>query len=339
MATDDLKALLKRHEAFWTGEGEEALISVTPHSSLKGSGGIPLADGSRAAEGQFITPDLIDPRRFYGEDKGRRSAVSGDFLGGAGPPHLCWTEAIVGCPVRVVTGGPWAEPSERDWTDIDGLRPDESWLEKLDEFVDFLAERAGGRYPIVQPLMRGPVDMMASAVGHEAMCVALMDAPETSEAFLSVCADFFVEAAKRRLAHSPPFEGGYLSGYGIWAPGSVVRTQLDNSALISPAVYREQVREHDRRIMEAFDYPLIHVHSGCLHIIEALLDIDVLKAIQVSVDYPGGPLIPEILPILKRIVQEKPLILTGPVTEVDLEDLKALSPQGRLCLRAQLIQS
>ena len=331
--------LLERHEAFWNGEGETPLRRVTEHCPLGESGGIPLADGSRAADGKSITPESIDPRRFYGEDSGPKNAVSGDFIAAAGPPHLCWTEAIMGCPVRVEVGGPWAESVSGEWRDLERLKADERWLKKLDAFVDLLAERAGGSYPIVQPLMRGPVDMMASFVGHERMCLALMEEPETAVAFLDKCADIFIQTAARRLEHTPEFAGGYLSSYGIWAPGRVVRTQLDNATMLSPAVYRERVLEADRRVIEAFDYPLIHVHSGCLHIADVLLGVEALKVIQVSIDFPGGPLAAEVMPILQRIVRKKPLIVTGPVTEEELAALEKLEPRGRLFMQVQIVQN
>ena len=339
MSADDLNQLLERHRVFWKGEGDTPLRRVGTHSPMGGHGSIPLADGTRAAEGQYITPELIDPRSFYPEESGARTtALSGDFMAGAGPPHLCWTEAAVGCPVRVVTGGPWADPFISDWADLDAIVADEGWLEKLDAFVDFLAQRAAGSYPIVQPLMRGPIDMMTFALGHERMCFALMESPQEAKALLSICADIFIQAAQRRLDHTPPFAGGYLSGFGIWAPGTVVRNQVDNATLISPAVYQEQVFEHDLRVMEAFDFSVIHLHSGCLHIIDTLLAAEAPHIIQVSIDFPGGPLAAEIMPILEKILQKKPLIVTGPVTPAELQDLEALSPPGRLCIQVAKIE-
>ena len=354
---DDLKGMLKRHEAFWRGEGERALRQVTAFQPLEEQGNLPLADGSRAKEGQALTPDMIDPRRFYGDAEpmrrrglpdvasggrsagdGEGSPIRGDFMTGSAPPGLCWTEAIIGCPVRMVTGGAWAEPFFEEKGDPADLQPDARWLGKLDEFVDFLVGRADGRYPVGQPLFRGPVDMMAAALGHERMCVALMEDPAWTDAFLGRCAEMFIEVARRRLAHTPAFEGGYLSAYGIWAPGTVVRTQLDNATLLSPEVYRERALPHDRRVIEAFDFPLIHVHSCCLHIVDDLLGVEALRAIQVSIDYPGGPLASDVLPVFGDILKVKPLIVTGPVTRGELEALEGLEPSGRLCLQAQVIE-
>jgi hypothetical protein len=125
MAAVELEQLLERHEAFWNGEGETALRRVTEHRPLSQSGGVPLAGGSRAEDGKLSTAESIDPSGFYRENSGPQDAVNGDFIVAAGPPHLCWTEAIMGCPVRVEIGGPWAEPTSGEWRDLKRLEADE----------------------------------------------------------------------------------------------------------------------------------------------------------------------------------------------------------------------
>ena len=337
MATTDLKKLLQRHEGFWKREGDRPLKSVVPHVPLEDRGGIPMADGTRAQDGQLITPDLIDPARFYG-GTGPSSPLHGNFITGEAPPAICWTEAILGCPIKMVPGGAWADPFFGDWDQLHTLAPSSDWLLKLDAFMELLNERAQGRYPLIQPLFRGPIDLAAAGLGHERFCEALVDEPDRVNDFLDFCVQTFIQSAKRRLDSTPKFEGGYVSSYSIWAPGTVVRNQLDNATLVSPQVYRNQIREHDRKVLEAFDFSLIHVHSGCLHIADELIEIDALRAIQVSIDFPGGPLTHEILPILQKILAHKPLIVTGPVTQDELEALESLEPAGGLCLQLQLVK-
>ena len=108
MAGDRLEQVLERHRDFWNGKGTTPLVQTSPHSTLKSGKAPPLTDGRRATEGDYITPESIAPEAFYGSGTGPESAVHGDFVVGASPPHLCWTEAIVGCPVQKVIGGPWA---------------------------------------------------------------------------------------------------------------------------------------------------------------------------------------------------------------------------------------
>lgn len=340
MSRNELDQLIERHTAWWTRDNcivlEQVSEYIPPSTSPPEPRTLPLAGGASLLEGQVLPPDQIDAAQFYKDPPGDVTAVQGDFITGMSPPHLCWTEAAVGCPVRLVAGGPWAEPMAADWRQVAQLETDPVWLGKLEAFTRLLADRAQGRCPLVQPLMRGPADMLASAVGHEDALVALIDEPDLAGRFLARCAEIFIELAQCRLRHTPLFCDGYLSSYGIWAPGTVVRTQIDNATMLSPVMYRDQVLAHDRVIMEAFDFSLIHLHSGCLHVVDALFDVDELQAIQVSIDHPGGPLGHEVLPVLERVIRHKPLIVTGPVTPGELDSLRQLGQLGSLCLNVRL---
>ena len=336
MRDGDLQNLLLRHRGFWRRQGDRPLLSVSPHRPLEERGGIPLADGTRSTDGLLITPDLLEPARFYG-DPSPSEVISGDFLVGHAPPGMCWTEAAFGCPVRIVTGGPWAEPFVKDWQDETPITPDERWISKLDAFVRYLVQRAAGHNPVVQPLLRGPVDMMFAGLGHEEACIAVKTAPEAADRILAECAALFTRMAQMRLAGTPRFADGYLSSFGIWSPGTVVRTQVDNASLLSPATYRKRVLPFDRKVFEAFDTTLIHLHSCCLHIIDDLLQEEALDCIQVSIDYPGGPLAAEVMPRLQQILAHKPLIVTGPVYQAELDELLQLQPAGGLCLQVQVV--
>ena len=296
-----------------------------------------------ALEGERILPEKIRAAEYaqrYSPSP-PPSPVQGDFISGVGLPGFCWTEAIMGCPIRVVSGSVWADPIDLDWNEVSQWRlPDpHPWIEKLQELARLLADRVQGRAPLVQPLLRGPVDMLAALLGDQEMTLAFYDHPKEMEALLELCVEGFLGAAEARLEFTAPFHGGYLSGYGIWAPGRPVRTQADNSILLSPQLYRERVLPYERRIIEAFDYPLIHLHSGGVHIVaEALWEVEALKAIQVSRDYPGGPSVAEILPLLVQIHERKPLILTGPATQSELDLLlEALPPQG-LSIQMSLVE-
>ena len=167
--------------------------------------------------------------------------------------------------------------------------------------------------------------------------MAVKTAPADSDRLLAGCAELFIRMAKARLASTPRFADGYLSSFGIWAPGTVVRTQVDNASMLSPETYRERVLPFDRKVFEAFDTTLIHLHSCCLHIIDDLVQEDALDCIQVSIDYPGGPLAAEVMPRLRQILAHKPLIVTGPVYQSELDALQCLQPVGGLCLQVQVV--
>jgi len=117
----------------------------------------------------------------------------------------------------------------------------------------------------------------------------------------------------------------------------VVRTQCDASAFLSPRQYAEWFLPYDVHLCEAVDYGIIHLHSGSLHTVDALLQVDKPQAIQVSLDpEPSGPPYVSLLPTFEKILLGgKSLIIDGAMTaeEVRLSE-ERLPADGRfICVR------
>lgn len=334
---EQLERVFHRHRAFWEMEEvNQPLLSVGTYQDLEPRAPFPLADGQLVAEGDRLVPEKVSPRHLVSPREGPVLLVEGDFIQGVAPYDLCWTEAIEGCPLRWRAGHVWAEPflEELDWAIR--LSPDDPWLGKLLEITRLQADQAQGHYPVCQPLLRGPVDMAAAAIGDEVLCLALADEPERAQRLLASCTDIFIAVARAWMGAAPSFQGGCCL-YGIWAPGTAMRTQCDNAALLSPSLYREFLIPCDERICACFDYPLMHTHSGFIGMVaEVLLGVRGLRAIQVSLDWPAGPPVAELLPAFQQINRQMPLIITGGLAEEELDLLLgALSPRG-LCLQVAL---
>ena len=338
--SESLQQLVDRHAAFWRRDPvREPILRVRPYRPL-GIGGhfgrfVDRVDG-------VDDGGLIEPGRLVFHPEEPDAVVDGPLLCGLQLPGICWTEALVGCPVRMETGGAWAESflageAETERRCDAGGPADGPWLRSFREGTRALVAHAAGRLPVIQPLLRGPLDMMASALGHEAMVTRFLDSPQSAERFLALCSKLFVALAREHHALVPAFLGGSVI-FGLWAPGEAVRTQLDNAVLLSPELYRRHVLPHDAVVFRSFRTVVIHVHSGCLHIVEELLASPDLDAIQVSIDFPGGPLAEEILPALRRIQSRKPLIVTGPVTAAELSILRGRPPEG-VALDLQLVEA
>ena len=56
---------------------------------------------------------------------------------------------------------------------------------------------------------------------------------------LSTATSVFVETLRAQLEVIDTIAGGYVNPFGIWAPGTVVRTQCDASAILSPDHYAD----------------------------------------------------------------------------------------------------
>jgi len=331
-----IEALLKRHRDFWRMRGD-LLISVNHYTPLEKGEGIPLAGGRRVTDNTLLTPEMVDPRLFLADYLAPLSPVTGDYFHALAPYGLCWTEAIIGCPIQISVGSVWSKPFLKDWDEVSAIRltAGNRWLQKLLDFTGALIEKSEGRIPVTLPLTRGLTDMAAAALGPERLCVALKRQPSALGRLLEAYRDAFIAATGSLLSLIPRFHGGYVTPYGVWAPGTIARTQADNSVLISSEDYRTHILPYEASIIKSFDYSLFHLHSGgSLHVAEAIIDIPELGAVEVAID-PNGPSLGAILPVLQRIHSKKPLIITGPVSQRDLEKALASLAHSGLGLRVQ----
>ncbi|MHB9034848.1 MAG: hypothetical protein ACYC6L_17595 [Anaerolineae bacterium] len=333
--TPGLRALLTRHAAWWQKHG--MLYAETPDGGLNDLW-LPLADGSLAKEDVTLTPDMLDIERLVGPVlPAGELARWGDIIQTRDAfQRVPWVEAILGCPIRAsIQGG--AMRAGHFITSLAEVPPSTAqsvaWLALLKRMVGMLVERSGGRYAVTHTLMRGTSDLAEAALGPELMCTAQYDSPRELRAFMEQAAQLFIRVWRAQWELIPKLVNGYVNWFGIWAPGTVVRTQCDASALLSPAQYRDWFLPFDTLLAEAADFSLIHLHSGSLHTVPALLEKARPQAIQVSLDpQPSGPPLEALLPVFNRILQVKPLIVDGALSADQVNQVLDTLPSDGLCL-------
>ncbi|MDH7570147.1 MAG: hypothetical protein QHJ73_11245, partial [Armatimonadota bacterium] len=291
-------------------------------------------------------PDAEKP--IFGRTLGAQAGAEGDhvparqgdvFVAAAPYTKIPWIEAILGCPIRVSLRSHsfWAEAFvSAEQLSTFAVRPDERWTNKLMEFTRYLVANARGRYLVAHTLMRGVSDMLVAMLGDALFCQALYDTPDVVHRLADQCADLFIQVARAQLALIPPFHGGWCNLFGIWAPGRSVRSQDDATALLSPQLYERFILPYQRRIADAFDYSTIHLHSACLHVAPLVCDSN-FSAVQVSVDpVPFGPPMADLIPVLARMAQQKPLLVEGPMTEAELDEALRVLPGSGLFVGASI---
>ena len=334
------QALLKRHADWWQGKG--SLFSTTQSAPL-GDLWLPLADGTLATEDLDVTPGMLDLDRLAGPPQAPGPLeTSGDRFRAAAPyARVPWVEAILGTPIRAtIQGGSmrtlafiesWEEWERR------ATHRDEAWFEALKRLTELLVARSGGRYAVAQTLMRGPCVLAEAVLGPELMSYSLYEHQDSLRRFLDEAVDTFIEILHAQLARMAPVEGGTMSPFGIWAPGTVVRTQCDATAFLSADHYREWFLPYDERICETVDYSIIHLHSVSLHTVDALLAVARPHAIQVTLETsPPGPTLEEMVPVFRKALGVKPLLLEGHLSEEELDWLWDELPNDGLAINARL---
>lgn len=326
-----IKELIERHRRFWNrSEAKRPLIQIQAGGYRFVLHGVKVSFGPGRLQADMVKPaEFMDS--FNWEEPIR---PDGDLFVVNVPTPLDWVENIIGCSVVVGGESMWTEPSNRPLRELTSLRltPDNPWLTKLAEFTRNMVETSGGRVPLAHTLMRGPSDMVSVLASHAAFCTAIYDSPDELHQVLDRCTEIWPVVYRAQQDNIPQWHGGYCSSYGIWTPGTFLRTQEDASALISRQHYREFLETCDERTFQLADYSTIHLHSGSLQTVEPLLEHDNLAAIQISLDTPAGPSVPNLMPVFKQVLENKPLIISGPCTLVDFQLMvEELSPVG-LCI-------
>jgi hypothetical protein len=292
----------------------------------------------RPAGGGFLLPEHIHPRRcfeFVDAWHDHFSQLPCDTIQRFTPAFgIPWIEAIAGCKVMAAPGSLWAEPCLDDYADIRNVTfdGDNPWLVKLLEFTREMAAHSRGRYPLAVPQLRGPLDALAAMRTPQQMCIDLVESPREVAFALSVLADLWIAVGGAVLADIPPFHGGYIARMGTWSPQAVLTMQNDVSTLISPLLYEGLVLPLDRKIAAHFPAAEFHMHASEHHQVPNLLKLQRLISIEFTLEHTlGGPPLDAMLPLARRILAEKPLILACLDIETARRCLTELPPAG-LCL-------
>ena len=163
-----------------------------------------------------------------------------------------------------------------DWkilrTDIDtphyrALLDGMAYLKERSERYGFYSALRGGD---------GPMDI-ANAVRGNDLLYDFYDEPDVTGEFIAFCA----EAASWTFSNQYPLasevNGGYISGMTTWMPSnSIGHLSEDASCLCSPAMYERFGLPHTARLLEKYDYAMMHVHSlgrACIPLIARMKKI------------------------------------------------------------------
>jgi hypothetical protein len=327
---------LARHKAFWERAEANSLLRSVGLFAPSLPVHLPQADGTEITRAETLTPDMVDPaamvaeveRWLSGTPDVRMSAPrqsvavfgTGDLLPFSQPFHkIPWLEAMLGCPITMTEGQIWNEhyPGGAEAFLEKGADIERSpWLELYREFVRLLRNRLDDRFPVTaNTLLRGTCDLVAAVMGVQEACIGWIEQPKVMARLLRVVTDahLAVVAAGNELLEpyaDGPAEGGFMSGFGLWAPGPVTRMQADHSTLLSPDMYERQILPFDLEIIRSCPHCIFHLHNPGLHVAPALLEVDELDVIEVVVDpYPREERKPYEMDMYRKILERKPLIL------------------------------
>lgn len=355
-----LTDLLSRHSSFWCrAPVNEPILSVRPGPAAWSPRPWPIAGDGWAEEPRRIRPADVDLDRMVGFHSGKPELLRGsdglvhrdfinrrtDLLNTVAPVYpQAWMGALIGCPIYVSAYGCVARPTGEDLNTV--MRRfsveaalDSPWLSVMDSMLTRATQIADGRYPVEQLHMRGVVDMLAALFGEAELCILLVDEPDAVRKLADRFAELLIAVAQRGLEIRSAWRGGYLHRWGIFAPGTMHDYQADASTILSPQLYEATLLDSDHKVLAAFEYSLIHLHAAGLHIVDPLLQIPELDAIQINLDRETGVWQKERILAVSASIQDagKGLLLCGELTEREFDEFRSNLRSPGLALDCQII--
>lgn len=293
----------------------------------------------RLRDGRIVPADVVVADYLDDSDRlfAAHEQAGGDLVWSAAPFWgIPWLEASLGCGVvaDLSAGSLRSVPPVgfRDARDIPPFSPTNAWVRKLLEFIPALEQRSAGRYPVGLTLMRGISDLLSALYGGEGFIFAMLERPAEVHDAVARLADHWIAFGRCLRDRLPECHGGTGSYLYGWMPGRNIWMQEDASALLSPALYEEFILPADVRIAGAFETPIVHLHPARFVPVERLLDTRV-GAIELHVDL-GGPTVRDLLPLHRRILERKPLLVFGALSAADVRLLIDSLPVRGLAIEA-----
>ena len=288
--------------------------------------------------GKQITPDMLSVDLFL-EDYERHFQevlkIDQQAFWCAEPfTGIPWMEGILGCPIVASDNSFVSKPTGVTAENIGQIKfdPQNEWYQKYIEFCIKLTKLSAGRFPVSQPIMRGPSDMTGAILGQGEMIYAVLRDKGMMKAIFEKVTYVFLEVIKGQYQATESFHGGYSVGFfQVWSPGKVIWFQEDLTAVLSPPLYKELLKGCAEKICRDYPYTAFHLHPSSFFIVDSLLEVDGLKAIEVNKDV-GGPSVKEMMGEFKKIMDKKCLIIWGDLDEEDIDCIKGELPNNGLYL-------
>jgi len=328
-------AKIERYRAFWSrADARRPLVGFTMR------GWFPMDEyaATRAwPVNAELTPEMVVPEAFL-EDQERLLSegeildddiIRGDMPAAAAIP---WLSGILGSPLRILPGNVLGVDRALSWEEFErlSLDPEQPWFKKYVQFAQALVAHSARRYPVSHGALVGPCDILGELRGHTQSILDIMEQPDRAKQALWRATRIFDEITTEIWKHLPLWHGGYFDGmYQLWAPGPIIRMQEDASSLYSPALYREFLQPYDRYLAGRYTNGFIHLHSTSMFLLDAFLEIEQLRCLEINNDAIGPPLT-EMVQYFRMVQRaRRSLLIRGSLAPDDARLLMdALEPRG-----------
>ncbi len=331
-----IKKAIDKNFEFWKLTNKEPLVAKIPFSGFYKKP-YPVMGGRDITDPEQLFPENVDVDRLIGISKSLPDPFNDDMVNYIGCMYPeSWMESLIGCSIFATAFSCSSKPVlGENFNAINEFRLSDAlaskWFEVMNHVIERLNDKAGNALPVGLLHFRGVIDMLAAFLGEEELCFTLHDYPEKIAELGDKFTELYVLIVQNNISRIRPWRGGFESNWGVFAPGPIVDYQIDASNLFPIDTYRKHFLEFDKKVMRNFEYNLMHMHACGLHILDAVLEIDHLKAVEITIERETGVFKKElILDSCKKIqAASKGVIINGELNEEELAEFKdRLDPSG-----------
>lgn len=132
---------------------------------------------------------------------------------------------------------------------------------------------------ISMPDLQGPIDVAEQLRGSD-LFMDFYEAPQLVEALLTRLTDTIINvAAHFREYSSDRLEPAATTQHGYVIPGRLL-IRNDSAILVSASMYKQQIRPHDERLLNAMGTGSIHFCGNGEHLVDSMLRIEPLGGLD-----------------------------------------------------------
>lgn len=212
------------------------------------------------------------------------------------------------------------------------------WLDVHQNLIAAGLKQAQGQYPVCLPDLIENLDVLAALRGDTPLLFDLVERPAWVSNRLAEINESYFQVFDRFYAQIKFAGGNVFTAFNLWGPGKTAKVQCDISASISPRMFRRFVVPHLETQCRWLDFAMYHLDgTTCLQHLDALLEIDALKAIEYTPQAgrpQGGS--PEWYGLYRRIRSaNKSVQAVGLEPDTILPLVDAVGPQGLFIIPAR----
>nr|NIN66893.1 hypothetical protein [Anaerolineae bacterium]NIQ79972.1 hypothetical protein [Anaerolineae bacterium] len=264
------------------------------------------------------------------------AAIESRFWGGESIPCVLVNlgpsviGAYLGCPLRHDERTGWQLPivhEPSDWARVE-FSPENRWWQLTKRLTESFVEAGAGKYFVCVTDLGGATDVMSYLRTPEALCLDLVEIPDTLRAIRSRLLELWFRLYDELHSIIQRKMAGSASWLQVWSPRKTYTLQCDFSCMISPDMYRDFVLPEIVAQSKWLDHTIYHLDGpGAIGHLDALLELPELNGIQ-WVPGAGAPPEKDWPELLKRVQGAGKLLHIG-VSKCDIEPLlEIVSPKG-----------